>query len=72
MLVIKPTTWPIFSALPANLSTSVLVRSASATAWRATVDDCPTWRLISVIDADNSSVAVAALATSALARSAAA
>ena len=63
MSLISFTTSPIFSAASARLRTWPLVRSASATALLAMSADWPTWRLISAIEPDSSSVAAATVCT---------
>ena len=55
MLLINPITSPIFRAPPASARTTSSVRRASAMAFSVMLDDCATWREISVIEADNSS-----------------
>ncbi len=71
MLVIRPTTAPIFSAASASARTMASVRLASSTALPVIFDDCATWRLISPIEADSSSVADATVSRPLLASSAA-
>ncbi len=70
MALIKVITAPIFSALSASVCTILSVRCASATARPVIVDDCATWRLISLIDAVSSSAAEATVLAPTLASSA--
>jgi hypothetical protein len=72
MVLIRPTTSPIFCAPSASVLTMLSVRLASCTARSAISDDCATWRAISEIDADNCSAADATVCTLTLAASTAA
>ena len=67
MVLIRPTTSPIFCAPSANVLTMPSVRLASCTALSAISEDCATWRAISEIDADSSSAAEATVCTLTLA-----
>ena len=72
MLLISPTTSPIFCAPPASVLTMASVRLASSTALPAIVEDCATCLAISDIELDNSSAAEATVCTLTLACSTAA